>query len=63
MDLTNVRHYFPGTHENYNSFSSRNFIIEKGKKLKYPEGREGVRGLESAKRILMTRGVTPILNV
>jgi len=28
--------------------------MKNGKKLEFPEGREGVRGLESAKRIPMT---------
>jgi hypothetical protein len=52
-----VNYYYPpGTQEIYNSFSSRNLIMENGKKLEFPEGREGVRGLESAKRILMTGG-------
>jgi len=50
------QHYPPGTQEIYNSFSSRNLMMENGKKLEFPEGREGVRGLESAKRILMTGG-------
>jgi hypothetical protein len=31
-------------------------MMENGKKLEFPEGQEGVRGLESASRILMTRG-------
>jgi hypothetical protein len=30
--------------------------MKNGKKLEFPEGWEGVRGLESAKRILMTGG-------
>jgi len=39
-----VQHYPPGTQEIYNSFSSRNLMMENGKKLKFTEGREGVRG-------------------
>jgi len=31
-------------------------MMENSKKLEFPEGRKGVRGLESAKRILMTGG-------
>jgi hypothetical protein len=50
------QHYPPETQENYNSFSSRNIMMKNGKELEFPEGREGVRGLESAKRILMTGG-------
>jgi hypothetical protein len=38
------RHYPPGTQENYNSFSSRNHIIGKGKGLEFPEGRGGFQG-------------------
>ena len=30
--------------------------MENSKELEFPEGQEGVRGLESASRILMTRG-------
>jgi hypothetical protein len=37
----NNQHYPPGTHENYNSFSSRNLITGKGKELEFPEGRGG----------------------
>jgi hypothetical protein len=39
-----IQHYPPGTHENYNSFYSRNLMMGKGKELKLPEGREGARG-------------------
>jgi len=31
-------------------------MMKNSKKLEFPEGREGVRGLESASRILMTGG-------
>ena len=44
------QHYPPGTHENYNSFSSRNIMMEKGKEL------ERSRRAGSASRILMTGG-------
>jgi Nucleotide modification associated domain 1 len=37
-------HYPPGTQENYNSFSSRNLIIGKGKGLEFPEGWGGGKG-------------------
>jgi len=37
-------HYPPGTQENYNSFSSRNLIIGKGKGLEFPEGWGGCQG-------------------
>jgi hypothetical protein len=50
------QHYPPGTQEIYNSFSSRNLMMKNSKNLEFPEGREGVRGLESASRILMTGG-------
>lgn len=33
--------YPPGTQENYNSFSSRNHITEKGKEPEFPEGAPG----------------------
>ena len=32
----------PGTQENYNSFASRNIMMDK--ELEFPNGREGVRG-------------------
>jgi Nucleotide modification associated domain 1 len=41
-------HYPPGTQENYNSFSSRNLIMGKGKELKFPEGWGGGKGSEVA---------------
>ena len=36
--------YPPGTQENYNSFSSRNHIKEKGKEPEFPEGAGGGKG-------------------
>jgi len=42
-----IQHYPPGTHENDNSFYSRNLMMGKGKELKFPEGREGARGQRS----------------
>jgi len=36
--------YPPGTQENYNSFSSRNHITEKGKEPEFPEGAGGGKG-------------------
>ena len=39
-----TQQYPPGTQENYNSFSSRNPITEKGKELEYPEGAGGGKG-------------------
>jgi hypothetical protein len=47
------QHYPPGTQENYNSFASKNIIMEKGKELEFPEG---PGGLESDSRILMNVG-------
>jgi hypothetical protein len=44
------QHYPPGTQENYNSFSSRDLMMEKGKEL---ECSRRAGGLESASRILM----------
>ena len=38
------QHYPPGTQKNYNSFSSRNLIIGKGKELEFPEGQGGGKG-------------------
>ena len=38
------KQYPPGTQKNYNSFSSRNPITEKGKELEYPEGAGGGKG-------------------
>jgi hypothetical protein len=35
--IINCSHYLPGTQENYNSFSSRNLMMEKGKELEFPE--------------------------
>jgi hypothetical protein len=45
-----MQHYPPGTQESYNSFSSRNLIMRKGKDLEFPEGRGGGKGSEVAKR-------------
>jgi hypothetical protein len=42
--LNIVQHYPPGTQEDYNSFSSRNLIMGKGKELEFPEGRGGGKG-------------------
>jgi hypothetical protein len=39
-----MQHYPPGTQEYYNSFSSRNLVMGKGKELKFPEGRGGGKG-------------------
>ena len=41
---SNKQQYPPGTQENYNSFSSRNPIIEKGKEFECPEGAGGGKG-------------------
>jgi len=41
-----MQHYPPRTHENYNSFSSRNLIMEKGTELKRPEGPGGCKELK-----------------
>jgi len=38
------QHYPPGTQEYYNSFSSRNLVMGKGKELEFPEGRGGGKG-------------------
>jgi len=38
------QHYPQGTQESYNSFSSRNLIMGKGKELKFPEGSGGGKG-------------------
>ena len=38
------QHYPPGTHEDDNSFSSRNLILGKGKELEFPEGQGGGKG-------------------
>jgi DNA (cytosine-5)-methyltransferase 1 len=35
---TTQQHYPPGTQEDYNSFSSRNLMMEKGNELEFPEG-------------------------
>jgi hypothetical protein len=43
-DNQNIQHYPPGTQENYNSFSSRNLIMGKGKELEFPEGWGGCQG-------------------
>jgi hypothetical protein len=40
----NIQHYPQRTQENYNSFSSGNLIMGKGKKLEFPEGRGGDKG-------------------
>jgi hypothetical protein len=42
-----AQHYPPGTQENFNSFSSRNLIMGKGKELESPEGRGGGKGRRS----------------
>jgi ABC-type multidrug transport system fused ATPase/permease subunit len=39
-----TQHYPQGTQESYNSFSSRNLIMGKGKDLGFPEGRGGCQG-------------------
>jgi hypothetical protein len=39
-----MQHYPPGTQQIYNSFASKNLMMENGKKLEFPEGQEGVRG-------------------
>jgi hypothetical protein len=39
-----LQQYPPGIQENYNSFSSRNPITEKGKEFEYPEGAGGGKG-------------------
>ena len=48
------QHYPPGTQEDYNSFSSRNLIMGKGKDLEFPEGWGGGKG---------EPGVPPIFKV
>ena len=66
---TLYQQYPPGTQENYNSFSSRNPIKEKGMELKYPEGAgggKGYRGHEVASTLrreapLREPGVPPTL--
>jgi hypothetical protein len=35
--ITQGQYYPTGTHKNYNSFSSRNLMVGKGKELEYPE--------------------------
>jgi len=52
-NATGVHHYPPGTQEDYNSFSSRNLIMGKGKELEFPEGRGGDKGQQR------TPGVPP----
>ena len=42
--MVHNQHYPPGTQENYNSFSSRNLTMGKGKELEFPEGRGGGKG-------------------
>ena len=42
--FTKNQHYPPGTQEKYNSFSSRNLIIGKGKELEFSEERGGGKG-------------------
>ena len=42
--MNDYQHHPPGTQENYNSFSPRNLIVEKGNKLKCPEGPGGGKG-------------------
>ena len=44
LSMETNQQYPPGTQENYNSFSPRNPITEKGKELKYPEGAGGGKG-------------------
>jgi len=39
-----LQQYPPGTQENYNRFSSKNSITEKGKESEYPEGAGGGKG-------------------
>jgi hypothetical protein len=41
------QHYPLGTQENYNSFSLRNLMMGKGKKLESLKGGNGVRGRRS----------------
>jgi hypothetical protein len=42
-----MQHYPPGTQEDYNSFSSSNLIMGKGKELEFPEGWGGGKGRRS----------------
>jgi hypothetical protein len=42
--MESLQHYPPGTQESYNSFSSRNLMMGKGKDLEFPEGRGGGKG-------------------
>jgi hypothetical protein len=56
--MDRVEHYLPGTQEKYNSFSSRDLMMEKGKELECPEGRGGGKGLEIL-RISEEPGVPP----
>jgi len=46
MNLSNqlMQRYPPGAQKNYNRFSSRNPITEKGKELEFPEGAGGGKG-------------------
>jgi hypothetical protein len=41
-----MQHYTVGTQENYNSFSSKIPVMEKGNELKFPKGGRGAGGLE-----------------
>jgi hypothetical protein len=38
------QHYPPRTQKKYNSFSSKNLMMGKGKELEFPEGRGGGKG-------------------
>jgi hypothetical protein len=53
-----TQHYPPGTQENYNSFSSRDLMMEKGKELEYSRRAGGGKGLEIL-RISEEPGVPP----
>jgi hypothetical protein len=44
QDAIQPQHYPLGTHENFNSFSSRNLTMGKGKELEFPEGWGGGKG-------------------
>jgi hypothetical protein len=51
------QHYPPGTQENYNSFSSRNLIMGKGKGLEFPEGWGGGRSSQSELNLMALRAI------
>ena len=56
--LTLSQHYPPGTHENYNSFSSGNLIMGKSKELEFSEGRGGCQGSATQPPVPPTLSVT-----